>query len=934
MARRTPIPDAAIRSAGVVAALALLTIDPRTSPAVTTALSAFVAAALAASFRPHAPASLAAAGRALPWVVRLGVLAVAVAVAWPLLAGHAPATRDHGLHYLRTHVLVHDLLPEGRLVGFSERLGLGFGFGDDYPVLPYLWAAAAHLLTFGAVSLRASYAFGLGLLLLVSALASYVLAARLLARARPDAAPVVTEIAGALAALWTLLDPGGSREGGWEYGIFHGVWPQALSVPFVLAFAAALWAGPSARARRLGLAALAGAAAILAHPFALPILAAVALATAVAAAFERGSWADVAEGPLAAVWAVAASLVWLGPFVDGAAALDRHPVPWHPLARLVGDLLRGRLLDHGGSGFLAPAAAVGLTWLAVRGGRSGRAFVLAFFGLLLAASEDAVAVLRLDLVVPAVRNLQFPRFAAYLTPLLAVAGGISVAVLLDALARRTGTAGRRDTPGAPSPRAARLPLAAAAGIGIASLWTAGPPWLARPAAALDTLDDDPLAEADAALTRRIAAFTRDHGRPPRVAFLRARLSGAAYPLLALADGRACVLLFGHVPTINRRIDLRRPTPALLDALGADLVVYDGPLPRGHPLAGTLRDVERVRTLRIAPWASVREAPPATRAGPVRPTREGPGRYRVEVPPDAGHVSVWLSPHPAWRIEQGGRSLEGTRDPAGQGAAWVLGFDVAGPEPVHLAFAPAPHARRDAAATLLAVLLALVALGRRKRPHTTETTRPLGRPAAAGLAALCLVALAWASARSRANLARTWEDRTRPPTRDRRIRPVDDGERPRPEGRFVADLVLDAEPEVYVTPADPCRAIRGRDPRRGCNARAERPRRSFLGHGRHIYRCLRVTVPAGGYARLRWPLPEAAFLHVLVRRVRGSGKRLRFRVPAVHTKARALVPGTTALRIDAGRAGDRLELRFGNRDRDPATVCVAAAAFAEAGGDGG
>ncbi|RMG94026.1 MAG: hypothetical protein D6705_17260 [Deltaproteobacteria bacterium] len=744
------------------------------------------------------------------------------------------------------------------------------------------------------------------------------------------------ELAGCFAAIGTILDPGASREGGWEYVFFHGVWPQALSVPFVLAYFSVL-VGPIGRRpwRRVGLAAVFGALAILAHPFALPPLAAVTLALWLVALVRREGLGDLLVPPAGFVLATGAAAVWLSTFLGGAFALDRHPVPWHPLSVLVGDLLRGRLLDHGGIGFVAPAATIGLAWLALRGGRVGHGFVLAVLGLLVAASEDAIAVLRLDLVLPAIRNLQFPRFALYLAPFCAVAGGVAVAAVAAAV-ERASRSHRTQPATAGSARPAPKPLRAGSGVLLAAvlggvfagLWSTGPAWPMRPVGTVDTLEGDPLEEADETLRDRLDAFAAEHGRPPVVAFLRAGLSGATYPLLACADAGARVLLFGHVPTINRRVDLRRPSPALLDLLGVDFVVYDGPLPRRHPLAGTFDDVERVASLRIVRWRGGR-APARAGAGlvPARPT--GSGTFDVEIPPGLRHATVPLSPHPAWRIERSGRLLEGTRDAIAGGAAFALGFDTTdGEGPVHLAFAP-PRLPPGGGAWGLACWLA--AFGLLVADRRLPVPRPSPRLAvtfATGFAALLVVAAAGAYVRARSQLARSWEDRTRPRIAHDGLRPPQDEDRPPPTGRFVADLVLRGAHQILSIPDDPCRALAGKDPRRGCRPRLERPRRSFLSHGGHLYRCLRVTIPAGGWVRLRLPVPESDRILALVRRVRGSAKRLRFRVPALHgATAHPLADALTPVRLaTTNLEGAFFEVRFANRDRDPATVCIAAAAF--------
>ncbi|MBC8067401.1 MAG: hypothetical protein IAG13_03630, partial [Deltaproteobacteria bacterium] len=107
----------------------------------------------------HAPAPLRA------WVRARAPLLVLIAIAgvllWPLVCGEPPASRDHAIHYFQARILVDEMLPSGRLSGWTDRLNHGFPYGEGYPTLGYLWVSAVHLLGFGVVDLRASYAWGL-----------------------------------------------------------------------------------------------------------------------------------------------------------------------------------------------------------------------------------------------------------------------------------------------------------------------------------------------------------------------------------------------------------------------------------------------------------------------------------------------------------------------------------------------------------------------------------------------------------------------------------------------------------------------------------------------------------------------------------------------------------------------------------------------------
>ncbi len=401
----------------------------KTIALATTALAAGAGAALTSTARHPwlqvlwTAIALTAGAISLPEIVRASPtrvrtwlrdhgahLVLALLLAWTLgdlALGHMPASRDHGLHYLQTRILIDDLLPAGHLAGWSERLGLGYPFGDSYPVLGYLWVAAAHLLSFGLVSLRTSYAWGILALWLLSVAGVAWLGRRLWSELRPGASRAGRNLAGSLAGAAFLLDPGASRQGGWEYLMFHGVWPQQLSMALglcgLLATAAA-FERPSLR--RLSAAALLLAGALLAHPFGLLAVAGAAVAWVPAVlATERD--APPPPGTLRTLLAVhlAAALLalwWYVPFFLSAGDMGRAPVAWSPLGELGAQLARGHLLARGPGGvaFLAPAATIGLVLAAVRGGLLARMTAITTVGLLVAGSTDSITLLRLDLLLP------------------------------------------------------------------------------------------------------------------------------------------------------------------------------------------------------------------------------------------------------------------------------------------------------------------------------------------------------------------------------------------------------------------------------------------------------------------------------------------------------------------------------------------------------
>ena len=63
------------------------------------------------------------------------VVATGTVLLWDLVLGRPPVSRDHAIHYFQTSILVDELLPSGRLWGWTDRLNDGYPFGESYPVL-------------------------------------------------------------------------------------------------------------------------------------------------------------------------------------------------------------------------------------------------------------------------------------------------------------------------------------------------------------------------------------------------------------------------------------------------------------------------------------------------------------------------------------------------------------------------------------------------------------------------------------------------------------------------------------------------------------------------------------------------------------------------------------------------------------------------------
>lgn len=830
------------------------------------------------------------------------LVALAVLLLGPLLRGEPPASRDHGIHYYQVHLLVTELLPSGRLWGWSPSLNNGYPFGESYPVLGYLWMAAAHLLTFGAVSLRTSYAWGFAALWMLSAAVAWWLAALITheldarsSSASPDATPPSDDsrsppaspahAAGwaglAAAALW-LLDPGASRQGGWNYLVYHGVWPQLLSATLWAASIALTWrAFQHPTPRTIALAALALGGSLWSHPFALLTTTASIVAWAVLVLVAphrwRGPWRTWAA---VHVGGVLVGLGWVVTFFGSADEMARAPVPWVPLAELGAALVQGQLLE-GQWAYAAPLALLGGAVALRRGGTLAWAVVGLVIGQLVLASEDAITVLRLDLVLSGFKNLQFPRYAIPLKPLWFSLAGVGLGRLV------TWARSRREPSGAPRP----LDLGASAWIRrsaaalllaplVATVLSDAGRLLARPVGALDTLAADELADAEAellaALRTEAAALPPD--RPLVVAVMRADMGGGTYPLFSVADAGARLVLDSHIPTVNFKHRLRR-RPEAYASLGVTHVIHDEPVPDDEPeLASALDEVGRYGPFTLERFTPRRPLAPRVAEldglGTVEVLVDDPERLELRVADIRPGTTLVLgrAPHLRWSITLDGEPLEPREVRVDRGGMDALAVDLPAAGHVVVQYVVTARERRAVWISAATLLLCLVSLLWGGPPVAALEPSPRARRIAWIVVGVGTLLAVWMlHRRQQAKLEETWAEFAS----DRLDRNPNDDREP----TFVRDLVIDDAIEVETQPARICSGLLGKNVLEGCSEAAHAPAASMLYREPYLYRCLRVSVPPEGEVTLQFPeLPDdrTVVLGVLLRHEqKGSGKKLLF-----------------------------------------------------------
>jgi hypothetical protein len=854
------------------------------------------------------------------WAPAFVVAVACLVLLWPLWLGTPPASRDHGIHYYQVHLLVDELLPQHRLSGWVDDFNNGYPYGESYPVVGYLWCAAPHLLTFGAISLRHSYAFGVLGLWLLAVLACWRLG-RLVGREISGSPSVARWTAAAASLLW-LADPGGSRLGGWAYTMFHGVWAQLLSSSLwtlALTLQWDAWRRPSPR--RLALAAFLLAASVLAHPFG--ILTAVVSGVIWLGVLTVSRDADALPGGRLRWWLlmhVGAALMaagWLATFFVAAESMRRSPVAWEPLSALAASLVRGDLFA-GPWVWAGPAALVGIYLLARRGGAYSWLVLGCTAAMLVLASHDAITVLRLDLLLSGFKNLQFPRWSMAIKPMLFVVSAAGLVATVRAVATAAATQASPRVPTSIVPRfVAALLLAPLLAALAPELQRLAP----RPVGAIDTLDDADLVEADAALVTTLRAERETSPQPIRVAFLRRGMTGAMWPLLALADAHAPIVVDGHVATINFRHHVISRNPAVLAALGVTHVLWDGNLLRDEDLLAQLQTVGR-----FGPFTLAR----LTRT-PHRVDAEllGSGELTIEAAADGAtsedglrmtlrgtaadsKLILHTPPHPKWRLQGDGTSLP----LQAWGSAFVRSRVVApGDGTFTLAYVDSARERRARILSWLTAAIAFVGL-MFGRPFVVARFTPsrrlqrLGTIAAGVGLVVALLVVAW---RQQTQLAERWTEYAIE-TRPARASPLS----------YVRDLVVEDDVQSQRTPAIACSGLHTKNVLEGCIEADHAPRIAILYDEPYLYRCRQVSVPPRGQVRLTFDgvRPDQVVLGTLVHPGE-SNRELSF---AAGDPPRPLGRRARRLRLTGDALGPQAGLVVENPHRQPQRICLAAAVF--------
>lgn len=155
------------------------------------------------------------------------IFALAATMLLPVFHGDWPVGHDHPVHIfriwqLRETLLHHPLVPWG----WSHRWFAGYPQNVIYPVGADFLVLAIQALSFGTLSLGRAYGFAFLAFYFLYGYATFFFVYR----------AVQSRLAGLIAALFLMTDPGSNDIGGWFWIVDVGVWMSALGmVPALIA---------------------------------------------------------------------------------------------------------------------------------------------------------------------------------------------------------------------------------------------------------------------------------------------------------------------------------------------------------------------------------------------------------------------------------------------------------------------------------------------------------------------------------------------------------------------------------------------------------------------------------------------------------------------------------------------------------------------------
>jgi hypothetical protein len=330
----------------------------------------------------------------LPWLI---LVSAVFAVAAPLLS-EAPLTHDHPTHLFKSWHMATQLLPTFRVRGFSHYWV--FGFPSDELVPPSeLWVVLFRALTLGKLSWLQTYGISMFALLVLCASSMFCFTRQYFGT-----------LAGVVAGVLMVWDPGGWAQGGWDWCITFGVWPVTLGACLILLSLVSLEKLIARKnARQFAIAGAWVAASFVAHQVTilfLPVMAALMLADHWLRRASSGK--SVALVVAACGFGVSLSAFYLLPMLARAEQTLDLGVAGNSPSDVAQQLLELRLFSNAFPAFVV-LGFVGAV-VALRRRVPGAFFLAAGTGLFVFLSTDLViSAFHAERILPNLRKIEAER---------------------------------------------------------------------------------------------------------------------------------------------------------------------------------------------------------------------------------------------------------------------------------------------------------------------------------------------------------------------------------------------------------------------------------------------------------------------------------------------------------------------------------------------
>jgi hypothetical protein len=566
----------------------------------------------------------------------LGLALVPAALLAPRIVGQIPLSHDHATHVFKAWHFWTELVPSGRLRGWSHFWGFGSPSDELVPCGGELWVGLFRLLTLGQLSWLRTYAVAFAGLMFFVSYSAYRFGRHFFGAA-----------VGVIAAWLTLLDPGQMLEGGWEWHTEWGVWPVTLAACFLeLALVRLDRVLSNASVREVATAGTLVALALVTHQVMLVAFAVTVPILCLARRWgrERARARNLLAALGALVLGASLSGFFVLPFFTHSA--DTLDLGWlHvPLGVALERLLTGETFQNFAV-FLHFLGLLGIALGLLGRARGGRFFAVAALGCVLLASDVLVRTLHLERVLPSLVKLEVNR-------LLLVAKLFWFPLVGYALSEGVRFAKRWLEALGLGPRAARLVLVGccAAPLGAPSVTRPLVRNLQRSVTGVAELPDWAALERLAAWSREVRKASSEHYR---IAYELWR--GNHLPTLMPVLDHTLLYKAGTTPTqIFKNLPRAEHDPELYAALSVKYVVT--PEPRPEPW---LRFVQRFGDLFVYEFLRYR-SDPFTLLGPghAELVELSPERIVLSLS-DTGpntRLKLHVASYGRWRATQRGAEL--------------------------------------------------------------------------------------------------------------------------------------------------------------------------------------------------------------------------------------------------------------------------------------